>query len=183
LWADGGVLRLELRGLREGGQRLLVPAKLHQAAREIGLGRDVARQELCGALQRLARLGEAAELEPHLAQQMEGLAHVGARLDDAGEHLLGRREIAGRRALKRVAAEGLDLLVVERHAAALAEPCRLAKKNGKEKAGGRKGGRERPPARVRSGMVPAQGRNGTPPDSNVRCARRACLPRTGRRSG
>ena len=63
-------------------------AELVEASREVDLRRDIARQELGGTLQRLAGVGEAAELQPDLAQQMERLAGVGPRLDDAGEHRL-----------------------------------------------------------------------------------------------
>ena len=55
---NDGVVRFQPCRLAEGDQRLFVPAELDQAAGEVGLCRDIARQELGGALQRLAGLGE-----------------------------------------------------------------------------------------------------------------------------
>ena len=48
-----------------------------QAAGVVDLGGDFLGQELRGALQRLARLGEAAELQPRLAEQMQRLSGIG----------------------------------------------------------------------------------------------------------
>ena len=102
-------------GAVEGSQRGCVLAQHRQAAGEVDLGRDFLGQELGGALQRLARLGEAAELQPRLAQKMQRLPGIGPRLDDLRQQRLGAGEVAGGRALHGVARQRLDLEVGEGH--------------------------------------------------------------------
>ena len=78
------------------------PSTVRQPA-QVDLGGGLLGQELGGALQRLARLGEAAELQPRLAQQMQRLAGIGPRLDDLRQQRLGAGEVAGGGALHGVA--------------------------------------------------------------------------------
>ena len=113
---DGGVAGLQQRGALERCQRLLVVAQHREAAREIDLGRGILGQELGGALQRLARLGEAAELQPRLAQEIEHLAGIGPRVGHLRQQRLGAGEVAGGRALHGVAGQRLDLEVGKGHA-------------------------------------------------------------------
>ena len=78
-------------------------------------------QELGGALQWLARLSEATELQPGLAQQMQRLPGVGPRFGHLRQQRLGAGEVAGRCTLHGVARQGLDLEVGESHLPRLAE--------------------------------------------------------------
>ena len=96
-------------------------AQHRQAAGQVDLGGGLLGQELGGALQRLACLGEAAELQPRLAQQMQRLPGVGPRLGDLRQQRLGAGEVAGGRALHGVARQRLDLEVGEGHPPRLAE--------------------------------------------------------------
>ena len=70
---------------------------------------DFLGQELGGALQRLARFGEAAELQPRLSQQMQRLAGIRPLGHELGEQRLGAGEVTGLGALHGVARESLDL--------------------------------------------------------------------------
>ena len=108
---DGGIAGLEQRRALERRQCLVVLAQHRKAAREIDLRRGVLGQELGGTLQRLARLGETAELQPGLAQEIEYLAGIGPRLGHLRQQRLGAGKIAGGRALHGVAGQRLDLEV------------------------------------------------------------------------
>ena len=108
---DGGIVGLQQRGALERDQRLCVLAQHRKATGEIDLGGDILGQELGGALQRLARLGETAELQPRLAQEMERLAGIGPRFGDLRQQRLGAGEVAGRGALHGVAGQRLELEV------------------------------------------------------------------------
>ena len=108
---DGGVAGLEERRALERRQCFVVFAQHRKAAREIDLRRGVLGQELGGALQRLARLGEAAELQSGLAEEIEHLAGIGPRLGHLRQQRLGAGKVAGGRALHGVAGQRLDLEV------------------------------------------------------------------------
>ena len=108
-------------GAIEGGQCGRVIAQHRQAAGEVDLGGGLLGQELGGALQRLTRLGEAAELQSCLAQKMKRLPGVGPRFGDLRQQRLGPGEVAGGRALHGIARECLDLEVGEGHPPRLAQ--------------------------------------------------------------
>ena len=116
-------------------------AELAETSGEIDLRRGVPGQERGGAFQRLSGLGEAAELQTDLTQEMKELPGIGACLGGLRKQDFGAGEIAAGRALQAVATERLDLLIGECHARALAErPAGAKAEGGKEKAGGRQGG-------------------------------------------
>ena len=117
---DGGIVGTQLPGAVERGKGCFMLAQHAEAAGEIDLGADLLGHELGGALQGLARLGEAAELQPRLAKQMLGLPGVGTRLGDLRQQGLGGREVARRGALDGVAGECLKLEVRQRHTRRLA---------------------------------------------------------------
>ena len=96
-------------------------AELPEASREVDLRRGIPRQERRGTLQRLVGLGEAAEFQADLTQEMEKLSGIGARLDGLRKQGFGAGEIAASCQLQAVAAERLDFLVGKCHARALAE--------------------------------------------------------------
>ena len=70
---------MSLRRAVERRQRFFVLAQHRKAAGVVDLGGDFLGQELRGTLQRLARLGETAELQPGLAEEIERLAGIGPR--------------------------------------------------------------------------------------------------------
>ena len=104
-------------GAVERGQCGRMLAQHREAAGQVDLGGGLLGQELGGALQRLARLGETAELQSRLAQQMQRLAGIGPRLGDLRQQRLGAGEVAGGGALHGVARQRLDLEVGEGTAA------------------------------------------------------------------
>ena len=113
-----------------------VVAQHSEAACEIDLCRGIFGQELGGALQRLARFGEAAELQSRLTEEIKRLSGIGLRFGHLGQQGLGAGKVAGGRTLHGVADQRLDLEVRKRHARPLARD----RRRGKEKAGGRQGG-------------------------------------------
>ena len=138
---DGGVAGAQPCRAFERLEGTVMLAETAETPGQIDLCRGVARQERGGAFQRLTRLGEAAELQPDLAQEMKELPGVWARIRSAREQALSASEVAGRCALQGVAAQRFDLLVGKCHARALAErPAGAKAEGGKEKAGGRQGG-------------------------------------------
>ena len=92
-------------------------AELAEAAREIDLRRGIPRQERGGTFQRLARLGEATELQPDLAQEVKRAGRNWAVPRRPAQTRLRPPAKSPRAAqLQAVAAERLDLLVGECHA-------------------------------------------------------------------
>ena len=67
---DAGVARLQALGALQRRQGAGVLTELAETAGKIDVGRRLAWQEFRGTLQRFARIGVAAQLQPHLAQQM-----------------------------------------------------------------------------------------------------------------
>ena len=118
---DGGIAGLQALGAVEGRQCGRMITQHRQAAGQVDLRSGLLGQELGGALQRLACLGETAELQPRLAQQMQRLSGIGPRFDDLRQQWLGTDEVAGGGALHGVARQRLDLEVGEGHPPRLAE--------------------------------------------------------------
>jgi hypothetical protein len=118
---DGRIVGLELAGAVECGQGVRVLAQHHEAAGEIDVGGGFPGQELGCPFQRLARLGEAAELEAGLSEDMHGLPRVGPGLGDLRQERLRPGEVAGGGALHGIARQRLDLEFGERHERRLAE--------------------------------------------------------------
>ena len=150
---DRGIVGLQPLGAIEGGESGFVFAEHAQATGEVDLGADFLGQELGGALQRLARLGEAAELQSRLAQQMQRLARNWAAPRRPGRAAARRREVAGRGALHGVAGQRLKLEIGKRHAPRLASGAARGQRKSRRSTGRL---RSRPPASVRRGKGPGR---------------------------
>ena len=137
---DAGVARLQALGALQRRQGAGVLTGLAETAGKIDVGRRLAWQEFRGTLQRFARIGVAAQLQPHLAQQMQCRAGIGPSLGDLGEQRFGAGEVAGGGALRGVAGQHLELFFGKSHAPGLAEAGSEAKNEGDaEKAGPARG--------------------------------------------
>ncbi len=106
---DRSISGFELGSAVQRGECGLVPAQPVEAAGQVDVCGRVARQELRCAFERLMRLGKAAELQPGLAEQVEGLAGIGTGLRDLRQQRLRRSEVSRCGAPNCIAGQGLDL--------------------------------------------------------------------------